>query len=87
MSDYSKEIFDKYFSADRSLKVTLKNGTVMKGRLVSFFHGDPDEPYIIKWHFVSEEDLAKYREMPFTGDEAPIGTIIKQEDIENVSLA
>ena len=56
-TDFSHEIFDKYFESGRVLKITMKNKSVLEGVLVGFFHGDGGEPYIVQWDFVKEADF------------------------------
>lgn len=81
--DYSKTIYDTFYSNDKPLKITLKNGTVLVGKLIGFFHGDPDnrEPFVIRWHYVgtNEESLKPI-------GEGIQGAILEQDDIEKVEF-
>ena len=81
--DYSQIIYDTYYLSEKPLKITMKNGTVLVGRFVGFFHGDPnsDDPFVIRWHFVGlgEEELEPL------GDGEP-GAFLNQEDIESVDF-
>lgn len=80
--DFSREIYDKYFpSKGELLRITLTNGEILNGILVSFFHGEPDrrEPFIIMWRFVSQEELDDYQHSPHKYQE--YGRIIHQRDI------
>ena len=82
--DYSQFIYDTYYSANKPLKITLKNGRVLEGKLVGVFHGDPDsdDPYVTRWHFVGlgEDELKPL------GDGAT-GAFLNQEDIMDVEFA
>lgn len=85
-NDYSKEIFEKYFSVkNKTLVITLNDGTVLEGFLVSFSHGDEgsDDPFIVRWHFVDQRDMSKYEKMFSIGGEET-GRSLEQRDIKNV---
>lgn len=86
--DFSKEIFEKYYSAkDKLLVITLKDGRVLEGMFVSFFHGDEStDPFIIKWHFVETKDLDKHRHPVIIDGGEEIGEVINQEDIMEVKF-
>jgi len=88
--DYSKEIYDKYYSSNgKILKIVLKDNSVLNGIFVGFSHGDAEseESYIIKWHFVSEGEIEKYRtEILAEETMQEYGRIIKQEDIKSVTF-
>ncbi len=83
--DFSKEIFEKYYnSKEKILQITLKDGTILEGILVSFIHGEGGiDPLIIKWHFVDKADIEKHH-LSIDGEE--IGTLINQEDIKSVNF-
>jgi hypothetical protein len=58
-TDFSKQLYEKYFGLNnRSMELVLKNGRHFKGFICGFFKGDPDsdDPYVIKWHVVTEAD-------------------------------
>jgi hypothetical protein len=85
--DYSKEIYDKYCnSEDRILQVFLKDGSMLEGIFVGYFHGDIDagEPYILKWHFIPESEIKKYHIELSAETKQEFGRIIKQKDIKEV---
>lgn len=88
-TDYSREIFDMYFSSHKILVITLKNNEVLEGMFVSFIHGDPDsDPFIIKWHFVDTSEIDEYHkglDVSIDGSQ-DIGRVIKQKDIKSVQL-
>ena len=81
--DYSRVIYDTYYSANKPLKISLKNGKVLEDNLIGFFHGDPNsnDPFVIRWHFIGlgEEELEAI------GDGEP-GAFLNQEDIINVEF-
>lgn len=81
--DYSRIIYDTYYSANKPVKITLKNGRVLEGKLVGFFHGDrnSDDPFVIRWHFIGlgEEELEPL------GEGEP-GAFLNQEDIKSVEF-
>jgi hypothetical protein len=81
--DYSKTIYDTFYSTDKPLKITLKNGAILIGALIGFFHGDPNnrEPFVIRWHYVGsgEESLKPI-------GEGIKGAILEQEDIAKVEF-
>lgn len=83
-TDYSKQIYDIYFGLEnRMIKLVLKNGSIIKGIICGFFKGDTDldEPYVIKWHIVKEQNYKRFGSN-FLG--CITGEIIKQEDIHEV---
>jgi hypothetical protein len=83
-TDFSKQLYDKYFRLNnRSMELVLKNGKHFKGFICGFFRGDPDrdDPYVIKWHMVTEADK-KIFGTNILGLIA--GEIIKQDDIAEV---
>ena len=85
--DYSKEIYDKFCNAeDKILQVFLKNGSMLEGIFVGYFHGDPEvgEPYILKWHFIPESEIKKYHITISAETKKEFGRIIKQADIKEV---
>jgi len=85
--DYSKEIYDKYCNGeDKTLQVFLKNGSKLEGIFVGYFHGDTEvgEPYILKWHFVLELEMKKYRIAISAETKKEFGRIIEQKDIKEV---
>ena len=81
--DYSRIIYDTYFLADKPLKITLKNGKVLEGKLIGVFHGDQesDEAFVVRWHFLGlgEEELEPI------GDGEP-GVFLDQQDILKVEF-
>ena len=81
--DYSQVIYDTFFSANKPVKITLKNGRVLEGKLVGVFHGEPDtsDPFVVRWHFVGlgEEELE-----PLSDDEP--GAFLDQEIISKVEF-
>jgi hypothetical protein len=81
--DYSQVIYDTYYSANKPLKITLKNGKVLEGRLIGVFHGEPDssDPFVIRWHFIG---LGEH-ELESIGDGEP-GAYLNQEDIKTVEF-
>lgn len=88
-SDYSKEIYDKYYNIkDKVVKITLKDNSVLEGKLVGFFHGDKDsgELFIKKWHFVDENKIEAYQEGLSISMEGikDVDRIIDQNEIKNV---
>jgi hypothetical protein len=86
-TDYSREIYSKYYNVkNRTVVITLKDNTVFEGRLVSFIHGDADEPFIIKWHFVDKNEIESFQQgLDISiGGNRDSGQIIKQKDIKNV---
>lgn len=85
--EYSKEIFEKYFSAHgKLLEITLKDNTILEGIFVRFIHGDIDEPYIIKCHFIDKNDIGKQEKSILIDGSEEYGQIIKQEDIKEVKF-
>jgi hypothetical protein len=83
--DFSKEIFNMYFGLSLGLVVvTLRDKTQLTGKFTGFFRGEKefDEPYIIMWRFVTEEELKEIDFLPYPNQE--VGRIIYQCDIENV---
>lgn len=86
-TDYSKEIYDKYYNIkNRILVITLNDNTILEGALVSFIHGDSDDPFIIKWHFIDKEELEAFHQgldVSIEGNQDK-GKIIRQKDIKNV---
>lgn len=88
-NDYSKEIYNKYYNSEgRILQIFLKDGSMLEGIFVGFFHGDSEarDPYVIKWHFVPESDLEEYDSLPFYAKKNEFERIIKQEEIERVQF-
>jgi hypothetical protein len=88
-TDYSKEIYDKYYNINnRILVITLKDNTVLEGILIGFIHGDSDDPFIIKWHFVDKNELETFQQgLDLSIDGNPEkGKMIEQNDIKNVSF-
>jgi len=81
--DYSRVIFDTFYSANKPVRINLKNGKVMTGKFVGFIHGVPDshDPFVIKWHVMGldEEQLE-----PFGEGES--GVFLNQEDIVKVEF-
>jgi hypothetical protein len=87
--DFSKEIFENYVGLNnRILKIELKDGKILEGVLVSFIEGnrDFDEPYIIRWHFVPENDIERYKKFPPIDFGEEIGFEINQDDIKSVTF-
>lgn len=87
--DYSKQIYEKYFGIKHKvLKVTLKNGKELYGIFVSVVHGDSDvgETYVLKWHFVPEEQIEKYISEPLIDFSEVYALEINQDDIKEVCL-
>jgi hypothetical protein len=63
-ADFSKTIFETYFGLTKKLVViTLHDKTELTGKFTGFFRGEKefDEPYIIKWRFVNEEELKEIK--------------------------
>jgi hypothetical protein len=88
-NDYSKEIYDKYCnSEDRILQVFLKDGFMLEGIFVGYFHGDIDagEHYIHKWHFVPESEIEKYHLVATAEMKNKFGRMIRQEEIARVQF-
>lgn len=84
-TDFSKEIFKKYFGPSRGLVVvTLQDKRELTGKLTGFFRGEQefDEPYIIMWRFVDEQELKEIDFLPYPNQE--VGCIIHQRDIVGV---
>jgi hypothetical protein len=81
--DYSQYIYDKFYPANKPLKITLQNGDILEGELIGCFHGDPnsDDPFVTRWHYVGkgEENLS-----PIGNGEQ--GAILEQEDIKTVEF-
>jgi len=87
--DYSKVIYNKFYSTDlKILQVLLKNGSIMEGVLVGFYQGDSlaGEPFITRWNFVVESDFKEYDSLPFYARKNDLEKIIKQEEIELVQF-
>ena len=87
--DNSKEIYNKFFeNKDKLIGVTLKNGKVLRGIFVSFVHGDEDsnDPFIIKWHFINENDIEKHKHMFSIDGNEDLGVMIDQKDIDSVKF-
>lgn len=86
-TDYSTEIYDKYYNIkNRIVVITLKDNSVLEGMLVGFIHGDSDEPFIIKWHFIKKEELETFNQgldVSIVGDH-DTGRMINQKDIKSV---
>jgi hypothetical protein len=85
--DLSKEIFDKYFGiACPLLVITLQDKTEMTGKLTGFFRGEEEfnEPYIVMWRFVNENELKEIDFLPYPNQE--VGCLIRQKDIATVRL-
>lgn len=87
-NDFSKEIYNKYYNKSKLLEITLKDNTVLEGKLVSFFHGDPssNEPFIIRWHFVAKGEIEMYQKGLDTAIDSgqETGKIIEQKNIKHV---
>ncbi len=82
--DYSKEIYDKYYNIKGEiLEIFLKDGSILEGAFVGFFHGDSEagESFVIKWHFVPEDKAKTYNSQMLAPAYPQSGWIIKQEDI------
>ena len=83
-TDFSFFIYDKYYSlTNRRMKLILKDGRHVQGFICGFFRGDPesDDPYIIKWHIVSEGEKNRFGTNIFG---CITGEIIRQEDIAEI---
>lgn len=83
--DFSKEIFEKYYGiASPLIVITLRDKTEATGKLTGFFRGekDFDEPYIIMWRFVSEEEIKEINFLPYPNQD--VGCIIFQHNIADV---
>jgi len=86
-NDYSHEILDTFFETGKVLKISLKNGSVVTGMLVGFFHGeDPDGPYIDRWNFISEGHLKEYERTVAMNEPGTEIVEILQRDIEKVEF-
>jgi hypothetical protein len=84
-ADLSKEIFETYFGLTKGMVVvTLHDKTELTGKLTGFFRGEKefDEPCIIMWRFVNEEELKEIDFLPYPNREA--GRIIHQQEIANI---
>lgn len=87
--DPSREIYDNYYNIkDRTVVITLRDNTMLEGKLVSFFHGDKDadEPFVVQWHFVDKNEIDEYQKglkLSIDGNQ-DVGIIIKQEDIKEI---
>ncbi len=84
MRDPSVSIFNHYCETPEStVSFTLRNGDRVKGVISGFIKGDPtsDEPFILRWHLVTESDK---HEMNFDPVGNPLGLIIEQEDVVDV---
>lgn len=85
-TDYSKILYDKYFSSNnRLIEVRMKSGRKITGVFISFFVGETssNEPYIRRWNIVEEKhkmtlgiDAFGFR----------LGEIINTKDIESVKF-
>lgn len=83
-TELSKLLYEKYFKlTNPAITVTLNNGKKITGVFISFFVGDEvsGEPYITKWHIVSEADKDTFGIDPFG---FLIGEYIKQNDIAEI---
>jgi hypothetical protein len=88
-TDYSKEIYNKYYNIKgKIVEITLKDNSVLEGKLVGFFHGDKEtgESFIEKWHFVDEKKIQAYKYGLGVSMESnqDVDKIIDQKDIKNV---
>ena len=82
----SLELYEYYFARpNRVIEITLKNNSIFTGVIIGFFKGDEDarEPYILKWHIVSEEDKMSFGRDAFG---FLIGEIISHKDISQVKF-
>ncbi len=88
--DFSKEIFDKYENASGSMaEILLKDGTLHKGFLVGYYHGDEEagEPFILKWHFIDKSEIQLHDlSFSYDPDNPELGIIINQDDIQSVNF-
>lgn len=84
--DLSQILYNEYFSTNnRQVEIKLKGGRVIRGVLVSFFHGSEacGEPFIIKWRMAAfDPDTLLITDT--CGN--CIGEIINQEDILRVEF-
>ena len=83
-TDFSKQIYDNYYSlTNRKIELILKDGRYLAGFICGFFRGDREsnDPYIIKWHIVSEEEKNRFG-TAILG--CLTGEIIRQEDIAEI---
>jgi len=88
-SDYSKKIYDKYYNSEsRILQIFLKDGSVLEGIFVGFFHGDQEagEPFIINWHFIDKDEISDYNTSSSIEGISEFGSIIHQKDIKSVKF-
>ncbi len=82
--DFSKEIFENWYEPGKIVSISLKNGVLLEGVLVGFYHGEENEPYIIMWDFIAEDDyqaLDQFLEIPDS-----IKLKLKQDDILSVNF-
>ena len=87
--DHSKLIYDKYYNSDgRILQVFLKDGSVLEGIFIGFFHGDTEigEPFIIKWDFVPASVIGKHHSLALSAGKMEYRKIVRQEEIERVQF-
>jgi hypothetical protein len=85
-NDYSKEIYEKYLNKKEVLKISLRNGSIVEGKLIGFFHGNKEhDPFIIKWHFIPSDESVLDNIMAEEVEDQN-GYILKQEDIVKVSF-
>ncbi len=85
-TDFSKIFYEKYFnSKDRNVKITLGNGTIIKGIIAGFFKGDENfnEPYIIEWHIVEKESN---KNPGYDAAGFMLGMTVKQRDIAQIEF-
>jgi len=80
--DFSKKIFETWFEPGKVVRISLKNGFILDGVLIAFYHGEDNEPYIVKWDFIYEEDFKKLGQSLEIPDSVKL--TINQEDIVSV---
>ena len=82
MKNLSKKILELYYDQEKPVEIIMMNGSVLIGKLVSFYEGDEDQ--ITGWHFVPKDDIEKYTELKAIDGGSEYGQIISQKDIKNV---
>ena len=87
--DYSIEIYKKYYNSEnRILQILLKDGSILEGRFVGFFHGDQKtgEPFIVKWHFITKDEITRYNTSISIEGIPEVGRIINQKEIKSITF-
>ena len=82
--DFSKEILETWFDPGKIVTIKLKNGVVLDGVLIAFYHGEENDPYIVNWDFIYEEDFKKLGQPSEISESIKI--TLRQEDIESIDF-